>query len=194
MPIGFDIFEHDLAARLAICCDETLGLVTGESRLHSIHERASPCTATVVLDPPVHAQHVQCVHGIIGNPLLDFVAKADVAIELIPGLARPYEIQHLLMQVDHVGTQCHFVSLRSWGIVPDIEVLQDVPEELQARATARSEASLRGHLNADGQEETGSQSYIPPLAKDDKALNLALGLLRGTSTNAAYPPARETAN
>ena len=85
-------------------------------------------------------------------------------------------------------------SIQAKGIVPDIEVLQDVPEELQARATARSEASLRGHLNADGQEETGSQSYIPPLAKDDKALNLALGLLRGTSTNAAYPPARETAN
>jgi len=85
-------------------------------------------------------------------------------------------------------------SIQAKGIVPDIEVLQDVPEELKARIATRGEASLRGHLGADGQEETGSQSYIPPQAKDDKALNLALDLLRGTTTNAAFPPARATAN
>jgi carboxyl-terminal processing protease len=85
-------------------------------------------------------------------------------------------------------------SIQARGIVPDIEVLQDVPEELKARTFTESEASLRGHLSADGREEKGSQSYVPPQAKDDKALNLALGLLRGTSTNAAYPPARGTAN
>ena len=85
-------------------------------------------------------------------------------------------------------------SIQAKGIVPDIEVLQDVPEELKARIATRGEASLRGHLGADGQEETGSQSYIPPQAKDDKALNLALDLLRGTTTNAAFPPARGSAN
>jgi len=85
-------------------------------------------------------------------------------------------------------------SIQAKGIVPDIEVLQDVPEELKARIATRGEASLRGHLGADGQEETGSQSYIPPQAKDDKALNLALDLLRGNTTNAAFPPARATAN
>ena len=85
-------------------------------------------------------------------------------------------------------------SIQAKGIVPDIEVLQDVPEELKARIATRGEASLRGHLGADGQEETGSQSYIPPNAKDDKALNLALDLLRGTTTNAAFPPARGSAN
>ena len=37
-------------------------------------------------------------------------------------------------------------------------------------------------------EETGSQSYVPPDEKDDKALKQALDLLRGTASNAAFPP------
>ena len=81
-------------------------------------------------------------------------------------------------------------SIQAKGILPDIEVLQDVPEELKARTDTRGEASLRGHLKADGQEETGSQSYIPPEAKDDKALNMALDLLRGIKVNPAFPPTR----
>jgi carboxyl-terminal processing protease len=79
-------------------------------------------------------------------------------------------------------------SIQAKGIVPDIEVLQDVPEELKARADTTSEATLRGHLQAEGQEQTGSQSYIPPDAKNDKALHLAVDLLRGTQTNPAFPP------
>jgi carboxyl-terminal processing protease len=88
-------------------------------------------------------------------------------------------------------------SIQAKGITPDIEVLQDVPDELKARIDARGESSLRGHLKADGQEETGSQSYIPPEAKDDKALNMALDLMRGIKLNAAFPPtppARRAAN
>ena len=81
-------------------------------------------------------------------------------------------------------------SIQAKGITPDIEVLQDVPEELKARTDPRGESSLRGHLKADGQEETGSQSYIPPEPKDDKALNMALDLMRGTKVNSAFPPAR----
>ncbi len=79
-------------------------------------------------------------------------------------------------------------SIQAKGIVPDIEVLQDVPEELKARADTTSEATLRGHLQAEGQEQTGSQSYVPPDAKNDKALHLAVDLLRGTQTNPAFPP------
>jgi len=71
---------------------------------------------------------------------------------------------------------------------PDIEILQDVPDELKARSDSKGEAALRGHLKAEGQEETGSQSYVPPDPKDDKALSLALELLRGTKVNAAFPP------
>ena len=52
----------------------------------------------------------------------------------------------------------------------------------------RGEASLRGHLKAQGDEQTGSQSYIPPDPKDDKALHTALDLMRGVAKNPAYPP------
>jgi carboxyl-terminal processing protease len=82
-------------------------------------------------------------------------------------------------------------SIQAKGITPDIEVLQDVPEEIQARATVtetRGESSLRGHLKAEGDEAGGSQSYVPPDAKDDKALNMALDLIRGTKINPAFPP------
>jgi len=79
-------------------------------------------------------------------------------------------------------------SIQAKGIVPDIEVSQDVPDDLKTRTDTKGEASLRGHLKAEGQEETGSQSYIPPDPKDDKALNTAYDLLRGVKVNAAFPP------
>jgi carboxyl-terminal processing protease len=79
-------------------------------------------------------------------------------------------------------------SIQAKGIVPEIEVLQDVPEELKARTDTKGESSLRGHLKGDdGQEETGSQAYIPPDPKNDKALNSALDLVRGITKNSAYP-------
>jgi carboxyl-terminal processing protease len=79
-------------------------------------------------------------------------------------------------------------SIQAKGIVPDIEVLQEVPDDVKARSDSKGEASLRGHLKAEGQEETGSQSWVPADQKDDKALNMALELLRGTAVNAAFPP------
>jgi len=79
-------------------------------------------------------------------------------------------------------------SIQAKGITPDIEVLQDVPEELKARTDSRGESSLRGHLKGEGQEETGSQSYVPPDPKNDKALSTALDLMRGVQKNSAFPP------
>jgi carboxyl-terminal processing protease len=80
-------------------------------------------------------------------------------------------------------------SIQAKGITPDIEVLQDVPDELKSKTDTRGEASLRGHLKGDaGKEQTGSQSYIPPDAKNDKALIMADELLRGTQHNSAFPP------
>ena len=73
-------------------------------------------------------------------------------------------------------------SIQAKGIAPDIEVLQDVPDELKSRFQVKGEASMRGHLSADGAEQVGSQSYVPPVAKDDKALNAAFNLLRGVTT------------
>src|SRR5947208_3357143 len=80
-------------------------------------------------------------------------------------------------------------SIQAKGIVPEIEVLQDVPDDLKTRSDTKGEASLRGHLKTqEGEEQTGSQSYIPPDVTNDKALNMALELLRGTKTNPAFPP------
>src|SRR5450432_4320978 len=74
-------------------------------------------------------------------------------------------------------------SIQAKGITPDIEVLQDVPDDLKSKTdtSTKGEASLRGHLQGDdGKEQTGSQSYIPPDPKDDKAVAMAADLLRGT--------------
>jgi carboxyl-terminal processing protease len=80
-------------------------------------------------------------------------------------------------------------SIQAKGITPDIEVLQDVPDDLKAQTDSKGEASLRGHLTGDsGPEESGSQSYVPPDEKNDKALSTAIDLLRGTASNAAFPP------
>ena len=76
-------------------------------------------------------------------------------------------------------------SIQAKGIVPDIEVLQDVPDELKARTDTKGEASLRGHLKNDGDEKTGSQSYVPPDAKDDKALKMADDLLHGIKSSSS---------
>jgi carboxyl-terminal processing protease len=76
-------------------------------------------------------------------------------------------------------------SIQAKGISPDIEVLQEVPEELKSRTDTSAEASLRGHLKAEGDEQTGSQSYIPPDPKDDKALHVALDLIRSNPRNSA---------
>jgi carboxyl-terminal processing protease len=86
-------------------------------------------------------------------------------------------------------------SIQAKGITPDIEVLQDVPDEIKAKTdtSTKGEASLRGHLKiGEGEEQTGSQSYIPPDPKNDKALNMAMDLLRGTQVNSAFPPNPKT--
>jgi carboxyl-terminal processing protease len=79
-------------------------------------------------------------------------------------------------------------SIQATGITPDIEVLQDVPDNMKTQIDTKGEASLRGHLKAEGAEQTGSQSYVPPDESDDKAIKMALDLLRGTASNAAFPP------
>jgi carboxyl-terminal processing protease len=81
-------------------------------------------------------------------------------------------------------------SIQAKGITPDIEVFQDVLADLAARAPLRGgESSLPGHLKGEGREETGSQSYVPQDPRDDKALNMALDLMRGVKLNSAFPPA-----
>ena len=79
-------------------------------------------------------------------------------------------------------------SIQAKGIEPDIKVLQEVPSDMKARTDTEGEASLRGHLKAEGGEESGSQSYVPTDEKDDRALKEAFDLVRGAITDAAFPP------
>jgi carboxyl-terminal processing protease len=84
-------------------------------------------------------------------------------------------------------------SIQALGITPEIEKLQDLPADIRGETELGGEASLRGHLKATGEEEKGSQSYIPPNPKDDKVLNFALDLMRGTQVNPAFPPPAQQA-
>jgi carboxyl-terminal processing protease len=79
-------------------------------------------------------------------------------------------------------------SIQAEGVTPDIKVSEQIPKDLQSQNPTMSEASLRGHLKATGPEEKGSPTYVPTNPKDDKALQTALALLRGSETNPAFPP------
>lgn len=78
-------------------------------------------------------------------------------------------------------------SIQAKGIEPDIQILQDVPDELKGKDDTKGEASLKGHLKNGDDEKTGSQAYVPPDPKDDKQLNAAFDLLRGVKKAATSP-------
>lgn len=84
-------------------------------------------------------------------------------------------------------------SIQAKGISPDIELVQDVPQDVKEKAeaagveTTRGEASLKGHLKNGEDEKTGSPAYVPPDPKDDTQLKLAIDLMHGVQKNAAYP-------
>jgi carboxyl-terminal processing protease len=84
-------------------------------------------------------------------------------------------------------------SIQAKGIEPDIKVLQEVSGDLKGRTETEGEASLRGHLKAEGAEETGWQ-FVPTDERDDRALKEAFDLLRGTITDAAFPADLNSAN
>jgi carboxyl-terminal processing protease len=77
-------------------------------------------------------------------------------------------------------TTGHYVTpaghvIESKGLKPDIEVLQNLPDELKPDPNVKDNA------------RTALQSYIPPDAKDDKALTAAYDLLHGPDAHAALP-------
>jgi carboxyl-terminal processing protease len=78
-------------------------------------------------------------------------------------------------------------SIQAKGIDPDIEVLEDVPDDLKGKDDTKGEASLKGHLKNGDDEKTGSQAYVPPDPKDDKQLIAAIDLLHGVKHAAAIP-------
>jgi carboxyl-terminal processing protease len=76
-------------------------------------------------------------------------------------------------------------SIQAKGIEPDVMVEQELPPELQSKATASrmpSEASLRGHLKSEGKdvkEGGGSSNYVPKEPEKDTQLQYALKMVRG---------------
>ncbi|GAB4233721.1 MAG: S41 family peptidase [Methyloligellaceae bacterium] len=77
-------------------------------------------------------------------------------------------------------------SIQAKGIEPSIRVEQELPEELKKRAKGqepRGEASLRGHLKGEDEEEkSGSSSYVPRDKEKDTQLKFALNFVRGIET------------
>jgi carboxyl-terminal processing protease len=74
-------------------------------------------------------------------------------------------------------------SIQAKGIDPDVLIEQEIPDDQKStvgRPTG-GEASLRGHLKneADDQEGGGSSSYVPKEKEKDKQLLAALDLLHG---------------
>lgn len=88
-------------------------------------------------------------------------------------------------------------SIQGKGITPDIEVDQTLPEELRDREDelARGESDLRGHIQGEEEDESGSGSvaYVPQDAEEDDQLQYALSLLRGEEAHAAFPADPTTA-
>ncbi len=84
-------------------------------------------------------------------------------------------------------------SLQAQGITPDIEILQTVPTGEQAQGHPDGEAGLRGHLKSTGPEKSGSQTFVPPDQKDDRALQEAIALLHGRAADAAIPSQQKQA-
>ncbi|MBI1260451.1 MAG: PDZ domain-containing protein [Rhizobiales bacterium] len=84
-------------------------------------------------------------------------------------------------------------SIQAKGIDPDIMVDQDDPEG-KKRPMVTGEAELPGHLAAEkGEEQAGSNSYVPADKKDDKQLLYAIDLLNGIRKDAAYLGGKQTA-
>ncbi|MBE7196920.1 MAG: S41 family peptidase [Parafilimonas terrae] len=77
-------------------------------------------------------------------------------------------------------------SIQAKGIEPDIEVLQDVPDELKGKDETKGEAGLKGHLKQkDTDERGGSSAYVPPDPAKDKQLISAVDFLHGIQKGAA---------
>ena len=78
-------------------------------------------------------------------------------------------------------------SIQAKGIDPDVEVLQEIPDELKGKDETKGEAGLRGHLKngGDKDERGGSSAYVPPDPAKDKQLAAAYDFLRGVRKGAA---------
>jgi carboxyl-terminal processing protease len=81
-------------------------------------------------------------------------------------------------------------SIQAKGIEPDIQILEDVPNELKGKDDIEGEASLKGHLKNGDDEKMGSQAYVPAEAKADKQLIAAVDLLHGVKRPEPVEPVK----
>ncbi len=70
-------------------------------------------------------------------------------------------------------------SIQAKGIEPDINVLENIPDDLKGKVSSLGEASLFGHLKNGTDEEQGSDAYVPPDHNKDTQLQAAINLLHG---------------
>ena len=68
--------------------------------------------------------------------------------------------------------------------------MQEGREVQRLRGAIDSEATLRNHLKGYGEEQAGSEAYVPSDSNDDKAMKMAVDLLRGAKSHPAFPANR----
>src|SRR3954471_7522439 len=85
-------------------------------------------------------------------------------------------------------------SIQAKGIEPDVEILQEVPDELKGKDETKGEAGLRGHLKNDKDEKGGSSAYMPTDPTKDKQLIAAFDYLRGIQKGASAATGKSVPN
>jgi len=78
-------------------------------------------------------------------------------------------------------------SIQAQGVTPDIEVLQDVPDEFKVRSDTKGEASMRGPSLRRRHGADRFAGLRSADEKNDKALAAAFDLLRGVTVKADMP-------
>lgn len=80
-------------------------------------------------------------------------------------------------------------SIQGKGITPDIVITQPLPPEFAGMDVVRGESELKGHIKGDAEDDEGSGSaaYVPADPEEDVQLKEAYKLLRGETTNDAFP-------
>ena len=79
-------------------------------------------------------------------------------------------------------------SIQAKGIDPDIRVVENIPDDLKGKVSSLGEASLLGHLKNDGEEEKGSDAYVPPDHDKDTQLTAAVQFLHGAKAETLRSP------
>ena len=96
-------------------------------------------------------------------------------------------------------TQLYFTpsgkSIQGKGIDPDVQVLQDIPDELKGKDETKGESALKGHIKTNDDEKSGSSAYVPADPTKDKQLIWAVEYLKSggklEAPKKAEAPAKE---